>query len=284
MRLVAVGDNVTDCYVDRGVMFPGGNSVNVAVHAARSGTSAAYLGVVGDDERGRLLADALRAEGVDGTRLRTRPGTTAYAVVRHQDGDRIFGPNDKGVSLFEPTPADLDFVAGFDLAHSSYCSGLESSLPALASRCRLSFDFDVRTDAYAEELLPAMRVATFSGSGRSLRECEELARWASSLGPVRVFVTRGPEGAVAYDGTTLTAVPRPVEVVDSLGAGDAFIGRALHGLLSGEATAALLSAAVEAGARACTTLGGFGHGRALSRRCDQKNLRSVIVPVARRKT
>ena len=210
------------------------------------------------------MTGALRAEGVDTSRLRTRPGPTAYAVVRHVDGDRVFGPNDKGVSLFDPTPADLDFVAGFDLVHSSHCSGLESWLPALASRCRLSFDFDQRTDSYAEDLLPYAWVATFSGSSLSRRECEELARWAGARGPAHVFVTRGAHGAVAHDGHTVWSAARPVDVVDSLGAGDAFIGRALHGLLAAEPTEALLTAAAEAGSWACTTLGGFGHGRPLS--------------------
>lgn len=264
MSLVAIGDNVLDCYVDRGLMFPGGNSVNVAVSAARSGSTVAYVGVVGDDERGEVVTGALRAEGVEVTRLRTRPGPTAYAVVRHLDGDRVFGPNDKGVSLFEPTPTDLDFVAGFDLAHSSYCSGLEAWLPALASRTRVSFDFDQRTGAYAEDLLPHTWAATFSGSGLTRSECEDLARWAAARGPARVFVTRGARGALAYDGRMWHCSARPVDVVDSLGAGDAFIGRALHGLLAGETTESLLSAAIEVGTRACATWGGFGHGRPLS--------------------
>jgi fructoselysine 6-kinase len=128
----------------------------------------------------------------------------------------------------------------------------------------VSFDFDQRTDSYAEGLLPHVWVATFSGSALSRRECEELARWAGSRGPAHVFVTRGAEGALAYDGRISWCTARPVDVVDSLGAGDAFIGRALHGLLSAEPTDALLAAAVEAGGRACTTLGGFGHGRPLS--------------------
>jgi fructoselysine 6-kinase len=264
MSLVAVGDNVLDCYVDLGLMFPGGNSVNVAVSAARFGSSTAYVGVVGDDQRGAVMTAALRAEGIDTTRLRTSPGPTAYAVVRHLDGDRVFGANDKGVSLFQPSPADLDFVAGFDLAHSSYCSGLEPWLPALAARTPLSFDFDERTGAYAEELLPSTSVATFSGSALSRSECEDLARWAAARGPAHVFVTRGARGALAYDGRAVHCAARPVDVVDSLGAGDAFIGRALHGLLTGEPTDVLLSAAVEAGSRACTTLGGFGHGTAIS--------------------
>jgi fructoselysine 6-kinase len=270
MSLVAVGDNVVDCYVDRGLMFPGGNSVNVAVHAARAGTRTAYVGVVGDDERGELMSRALRAEGVDRTRLRTVRGPTGYAIVRHLAGDRVFGPNDKGVSLFQPTAADLAFVSGFDLAHSSYCSGLEAALPTLASVVPLSFDFDDRTDGYAEELLPHVRVATFSAAHMAARDCEDVVRWAAARGPAYVFATRGPAGAVCFDGGELHAVPAdPVEVIDSLGAGDAFIGRALHGLLAAEPVPVLLAAAVDAGSAACATYGGFGHGRPLRARLPE---------------
>jgi fructoselysine 6-kinase len=70
---------------------------------------------------------------------------------------------------------------------------------------------------------------------------------------------------MGFDGTQLTEVrAEPTELVDSLGAGDAFIGRALHGLLAGESIGELLSAAVHTGSRACTTLGGFGYGRPLA--------------------
>ena len=37
MKIIAVGDNVTDCYLDQGVYYPGGNAVNVAVHCKRNG-------------------------------------------------------------------------------------------------------------------------------------------------------------------------------------------------------------------------------------------------------
>ena len=265
MSLVAVGDNVIDCYVDHGSMFPGGNCVNVAVHAARAGTRTAYVGAVGTDERGEVMSGALAAEGIDTSRLRVLPGPSAYAAVRHVAGDRVFGRSDKGVSLFRPDDADLQFVGGFGLAHSSYCSGLEEALPDMAAAVPLSFDFDDRTGAYAEGLLPHVRVATFSASHLSRRECEDLVRWAAARGPSHVFATRGAEGAVCFaDDVVHTAPAQAVEPVDSLGAGDAFIGRALHGLLTGEPVPVLLEAAVAAGGRACATLGGFGHGRPLS--------------------
>jgi fructoselysine 6-kinase len=264
MSLVAVGDNVTDLYVDRGLMFPGGNSVNVAVHAARAGTRAAYVGVVGDDERGRLLLTALAAEGVDPTGVVTRPGRTASAVVHHVDGERVFGSNDKGVSLFSPSPGQLAHVARFRLAHSSYCSGMEEHLGRLATATAVSFDFNDRTDdGYADALLPHVRVATFSAAHLARRDCEDLVRWAHARGAARAFATRGSDGATAFDGEQVHHAPAvPVEATDSLGAGDAFIGRALHGVLAGEPTAVLLAAAVRAGSDACRWLGGFGHGRA----------------------
>jgi fructoselysine 6-kinase len=266
MSLVAIGDNVTDCYVEQGWMFPGGNAVNTAVHAARAGTPTAYVGVVGDDERGRLLLEALAAEGVNSSGVRALPGPTAYAVVRHVDGERVFGPNDKGVSVFRPTATDLARLTGARLAHTSYASRLEAVVPLLASAAPVSFDFNDRTgDGYADALLPHVQVATFSAAHLDDAECEELVRWAHSRGPRHVFATRGPAGAMAYDGRRVhRAAAVAVRAVDSLGAGDAFIGRALHGLLAGETTRDLLTAAVRAGSAACAEVGGFGHGRPLS--------------------
>ena len=48
MKLIALGDNVIDAYRNTGEHFPGGNAVNVAVHAARLGAQAEYLGAFGD--------------------------------------------------------------------------------------------------------------------------------------------------------------------------------------------------------------------------------------------
>ena len=46
MKLIAVGDNVTDCYLDEGIYYPGGNAVNVAVDCKRDGAEKVnYIGV-----------------------------------------------------------------------------------------------------------------------------------------------------------------------------------------------------------------------------------------------
>ena len=75
-KLLGLGDNTVDTYVDRSLQFPGGNAVNVAVQAKRLGAQTGYLGCLGSDEAGMLLVDALRLEGVDTTRCRVRPGAS----------------------------------------------------------------------------------------------------------------------------------------------------------------------------------------------------------------
>ena len=50
MKLICIGDNVVDCYLDEGVCYPGGDAVNVAVHAKRCGAEkVTYMGVFGND-------------------------------------------------------------------------------------------------------------------------------------------------------------------------------------------------------------------------------------------
>jgi len=269
MDVIAIGDSTSDCYLKLGQVFPGGNAVNVAVAVARSGGSSGYVGVVGDDDRGRLLMDSLAAERVDARRLSVAPGPTACCQVTHANGERLFIPRQSGVALFRPTEQDLAFVATASLIHSTYRSGLEDALPELARRGRVSFDFsDHLDDGYADDLLPFVHVAEFSAAALDDRDCAELVRWAASRGPAFVLVTRGSKGAMLFDGAVSVGVSAaPSEVIDSLGAGDSFIGRALYGLVRGEPAEALLEASSRAAARTCSTWGAYGHGVHVSTCC-----------------
>ncbi|HTZ92390.1 MAG TPA: PfkB family carbohydrate kinase [Streptosporangiaceae bacterium] len=262
MDVVAIGDNTSDWYLTLGQVFPGGNAVNVAVAVARSGGSSGYVGAVGDDARGRLLMDSLAAERVDTRRLSVTSGSTAWCQVTHVNGERRFRPGQRGAALFRPTGDDLAFAATASIIHSTYCSGLEDVLPELARRSRVSFDFSNRlADGYADDLLPFVHVAEFSAAALDDRDCAELVRWAASRGPAVVLVTRGCKGAMLFDGAVSVSVTAaPSEIVDSLGAGDSFIGRALYGLICGEPAEALLEASSRAAARTCSTWGAFGHG------------------------
>ena len=63
MNLICIGDNVTDCYVDEGICYPGGNCVNVAVNSKRLGIEDVnYIGIFGDDDKSSYIITACMYE------------------------------------------------------------------------------------------------------------------------------------------------------------------------------------------------------------------------------
>ena len=264
MRLAGVGDNVVDRYRDLGTMFPGGQALNVAVHAHRSGIDAAYLGALGDDVAGRLVLGAMRSEGLDTSHVRVLSGRNAHAEVELHDGNREFVGGDAGVSKFVLSDADLEWLRGFGLIHSSESSYLEDQIERLASAAPLSFDFSVRRDpAYIEPLLPHVTIAEFSLADLDDDDAEAWVERIAALGPRLVLATRGSRDALVFDGTRLWRQPVvPTEVIDSLGAGDAFIARFLAGHLRAEPYEQSLAAAAELAGATCRSYGAFGYGTA----------------------
>lgn len=262
MRLLGVGDNVVDRYAHLGRMFPGGNALNVAVAARRAGAQAAYLGAVGTDAAGAAVLAALRAENVEVDRVRVIQGTNAYADVSVIEGDRVFVGSSIGVSRFRLDADDLAYAATFDLVHTGDCSMLEDQIADLAGRAPLAFDFSTRREAaYLEPILPHLDVACFSASDLVEEAALALLAGAVARGPRLALATRGTLPALLHDGRRTWRQPVSAEsVVDTLGAGDSFIGRVLVGVMAGEDPAVFLSAAAEAAARTCGDYGAFGHG------------------------
>lgn len=265
VTLLTVGDNVVDRYPDQGVFYPGGNAVNVAVHGRRCGASTAYIGAVGTDLAGRTVLDALVAEGVDTSLLRVVDGANAYAEVRVVDGNRVFDHADPGVSKFRLTPADFAAVAAATIVHTGECSMVEEQLPDLtAAAPRLSFDFSERPLDYIAEHAPLVDIATRSLPSATVDDAAREARRIQALGPELVAVTMGASGAVVLNGDDVVHAPAPASpVVDTLGAGDAFIARLLTGLISGEPLSTLVGVATAYASKTCTTFGAFGYETSL---------------------
>lgn len=264
MRLVGVGDNVVDRYRDLGTMFPGGQALNVAVYAHRFGLQTAYVGAIGDDVAGRHVLGAIRAEGIDASRLRIVPGPNAAAEVALVDGNREFVGSDPGVSKFRLSADDLAAIAQYDLIHSSESSYLEDQIALLAGSAPLSFDFSIRRDpAYIEPLLPFVHIASFSLSDLDDRDALAWIDRVHAAGPKYVLATRGAHDALLSDGLTVRRQPAvPSEPIDTLGAGDAFIARVLVGILRQEPLDLVLESAAQAAALTCAAYGAFGYGTA----------------------
>jgi len=266
MRIVGVGDNTVDIYGHRRMKFPGGNAVNVAVLAHRYGAEAAYLGWLGKDERGSLVLNSLKEEGLDISHCRVMEGmASSYSTVTVINGDRIFGESNPGASQhLHLTDEDLDYIATFDLVHTSVYSHLEKQITALKSASHLlAFDLSQRYErSYLERILPHVDIAFLSLASIADIEQDRLMRAMIELGPKLVVVTRGKEGSWVFDGKFLYHQGIiAVEAVDSLGAGDAFAARFLVEYHSGTPVPAAMERAAHSAAENCSHFGAFGHGQ-----------------------
>lgn len=261
VRILAFGDNVVDCYGNRGLMFPGGNCVNHAVFAARAGAEAIYAGAVADDPAGRLIRKSLLDEGVDVALLRMLPGQTAYCVIDTHEGERIFVGANLGVSIIAPGPADLARMAASEAVHTGRSSHVDAWLPRMAKATRVSYDMaTVRDPGHIGQVAPYCFLMAFSGGDLARAEAAALAASARQDGAVWALVTRGNAGALLTGPTGTTEVAaQPVQPIDTLGAGDAFIARTLVGLLRDEAPEDLLHEASSAASETCLAQGAFGH-------------------------
>jgi fructoselysine 6-kinase len=261
VKIASMGDNVVDCYLARDEMYPGGNCLNVAVHASRFGARSAYIGAVGKDKAGDLINDALTAEGVDLTRMRRLNDATAYCLIGHRNADRVFLDFDLGVSMFAPSQEDLEFLSSFEAVHIGQSSGLDAWVDVASRNALLSYDFSTRREREHRAAIGRYCfLASVSGDGLSEGEIEGIASELLESGTEWVLVTRGRAGAVLYSQSAAYSTPAQlIEPVDTLGAGDAFIARTLFGLLEGEMPAEVLGHAAEAAATTCGYFGAVGY-------------------------
>lgn len=268
MKLIAVGDNVVDCYLDQGVFYPGGNAVNVAVNAARNGAQrVGYLGIFGNDPAAEHIKASLDAEHVEWDRSRTVMAVSGQPLVRlGEDGDRLFVGSEANTAqhLFRLrlTQDDLGYIAQFDCCHSSCYSGLEPELPRIATCCPVSFDFSDEDPASCiDQVIPHLRFAFFSGSRLDGGSLDGLIRRCHEAGVEVVGITLGSRGALfSKQGVRFHQPIKPApSLVDTMGAGDSFIAGFLTKYVdTGDMELALDHAAGRAAAT-CGFHGAFGH-------------------------
>lgn len=236
MRIATVGDNCMDAYSSLGKAYPGGNPVNVAVYMLRLGVSASYTGVVGDDSYGKQMKDALAAKGVDISHVHTRRGRTAVTRVELVEGNRVFGDYDEGVMAdFKLTEEDIRFLCAHDLIHTGIWGKIENDLPDLHQKgVKISFDFADKLDhEIVQKALPFVDYAFFSHTCDD-EFIRDYIKKAQEKGPRLVIATLGENGSIVFDGQKFTTFGIvPVDVVDTMGAGDSFIAGFMHSILLG---------------------------------------------------
>lgn len=267
MKLICIGDNVVDCYLDEGVCYPGGDAVNVAVHAKRCGAEkVTYIGVFGNDAEAEHLIACMQHEGVEVNLSRRMYAASSHPGVKlNATHDRMFvgGPRDTVQQLvrMELTQMELNQLADYDLCHTTCYSMLEHEIKVLSDRIPLSFDFSTYTnDAYIDQIAPHVDYAFFSGAELSESQETALVQRCELLGVKLVVVTRGEAGASAYQkGQQFRCLAKPVVAVDTMGAGDSFIAAFLTSWFQTKSPEMALRHAVEYAAHNCLEKGAFGY-------------------------
>lgn len=281
MKVLGFGDNVVDCYLDRGVMYPGGNALNAAVYAARLGADAAYLGTFGSDAAGDHVRAVLDRLGVATPHCRVIAGENGLALVRLDGANRVFAGSNKGgvarISPFRPGPEVLAYIAGFDLVHTSCFSHLDPVLPEISAAAPLlAYDasYTWRDSDLIERVGPHVDFMALSAGEGGRAAAETAFARAHAAGIQVVSATMGAEGALAsVGGAVMAQLPAKARVVDTLGAGDAFLTATLLGLLARDwrrgqpltdaALAESLAEAAPFAAEICGLDGAFGEGTAI---------------------
>jgi 5-dehydro-2-deoxygluconokinase len=256
--------------------YLGGTATNVAVAAARYGLRSAVLTGVGDDAFGDYVRTALRGFGVDDSFVATVPGQQTPVVFCE-----IFPPDHFPITFYRRPKAPDQCLAGEHLDRAAvraarilWITGsalaVEPTRSTLLAACgergpqagETVFDLDFRPSFWTDpaEAGPwyaqALRHATVAVGNLDevevavgTRDPDRAADLLLERGVRLAVVKQGPEGVLGRTASEEVRVrPVPVEVVNGLGAGDAFGGALCHGLLCGRPLERVLTVANAAGA------------------------------------
>ena len=266
------GETVTDAELST---HNGGKGANQAAAAALLGASVTFLGRVGDDEFGEPLVRALREKGID-TRLVERASgksTGAAFITVTPDGENAItvapGANR---SL---TPKDAEAASEAIGEARVLAAQMEIPVQTVLRALEVAAKRGTRTLVNLAPVLEVPRellekldplvvneheAAFLLGGGvegvdGALSAAPELL----SLGPRSAVITVGAAGAAFADGESSGHVPAPeVDVVDTTGAGDAFVGALAARLARDASLEEAVAYAVRAGAAAVTKEGAQG--------------------------
>ncbi|NEE03127.1 sugar kinase [Phytoactinopolyspora halotolerans] len=272
-----------------------GAESNVAIGASRLGARVTWISRLGEDGFGELIQRELRAERVEvavrvdptrptGLMVKERPNALRTNVRYYRSGS--------AASAMTAFDVDRDTIAAADVLHVTGVTpalgpGPSSAVLQAVDMARendtlVSLDLNYRSSLWSREDAGAaldhlVRRAdvVFAGPEEASLvvpdgPVQDLAEALAAMGPAQVVLKLGAEGAYSViDGEVRKTPAVAVPVVDTVGAGDAFVAGFLAEWMAGATADERLRTAVTAGAFACTTLGDW---EGLPTRADLESL------------
>jgi ribokinase len=230
--------------------YPGGKGANQAVAAARLGATVAFVGCVGEDDAGRAMCANLRAAGVDTRHVRATdraPTGAAYiSVDEHGENAIVVVPGANGELGAADIAAAGEVIAGAAIAVTQL-EIPDSAVAAVVGSARRVLLNAAPARSVPRALLARVDVLVVNESEAALVPPDFRGALVRTLGAGGAsWHADGEHGVVR--------APR-VEVVDTTGAGDAFVGALAATLAGGASLAAAVGSAVTVASRATTVAG-----------------------------
>lgn len=235
----------TDGHVET---HPGGSPMNVAFGLGRLGRRTTLVTQLGDDDHGRIIRSHLLSAGVD--IVDAGPGdqatATATAVLDESGGalyffDISWAALATHVLIPRATHVHVGSIAAY---LSPGADAVERLVADLSTSTTVSLDPNIRPGLLADRDDVMRRTARLLADADVVKASDDDLQWLYpgadplevagrwvNAGPALVVVTRGSQGAVAMTSTGAIRIsPVPVQVVDTVGAGDSFMAALLDGL------------------------------------------------------
>jgi fructokinase len=257
--IVIGGEALVDLVDDGGTprSVAGGGPFNTAIAFGRLGVPVGFLGTISRDADGQMLAKQLLDARVDTSFVRWSDAPTPRAVVHHLgDGRNEYTFHLNGTSLADLRPDELPvlteeawavYVGTLALAIDPPASAYEALVDREAGRRQIVLDPNVRPAIFGDVDVYRRRFERLARLADVIKLSEDDAAWIYpglraaavlklilDLGPRVVALTRGENGAIAgSNGAVVDIAGIPVDVVDTVGAGDSF-GAALIAALVDE--------------------------------------------------
>ncbi|WCK56569.1 sugar kinase [Aneurinibacillus sp. Ricciae_BoGa-3] len=261
----------------------GGAESNVCIGLARLGHAASWVSRVGDDEFGRAMVSFIRGEGVDVSQVKTDPSAPTglyFKEIRRENDVRVYYyRSSSAASCLHKDDISEDYIKQAKFLH------VTGITPALSDSCfeaifyaievarqhkvKIVFDPNLRKKLWSEEKARETLLAIASKADIVLPGVEEgefmfgetqpdvIGKRFLELGAQLVVLKVGAKGSIAYTHEKKTEVPgfKVDQVIDPVGAGDAFAAGFLSGQLDGLSLEGSLQRGNALGAMATMTYG-----------------------------
>ena len=212
----------------------GGPAANSTAGAASLGKSAAFVGTVGDDADGDMILRDFRAQGVDTSMVKVRPGATsaiAYLWIEEKTGNRSCAWTREGLDELTADEINPEAIASAKVLHvdgHNAAGAIAAAKVAREAGVLVNYDAGTHRDGMEDLLgLADLMICSeeFILKLTGLKDAEEAVRqvWAKYR-PKVCGATMGVRGSMAFDGKEFVRCPafKVEKVVDTTGCGDLF--------------------------------------------------------------